>query len=183
MQQMKDGYTRVSEIIGQWNHLAHIDPQILANKCRIGSEVHEKIAAETEGIFIDTEEDTKGYLQSWNKWKEEHEKKGCYFEIEKRLYCDHLKITGCVDALVKTGDMLTVIDYKTSASANKKMWALQASFYHYLAVQNHYDVTDVVEFIHLKKDGSMAKTVVIHCTEELWLTAKAALLTYRYFKG
>lgn len=178
MEEIKEGYTRVSEVLSQWNQFAHIDPHVLANKCRIGTEVHEKISLEEAGIFIETSEDTKGYLKSWVKWKEESEME--IIETEKRLYCEELKITGCLDAYT-SGE--TIIDYKTSASANKKMWAIQASFYNYLANANGWETADEVMFLHLRKDGKKAKEVWVHCTEELWEVAKSALHTYRYFNG
>ena len=182
MEEIKEGYTRVSEIVGQWNQLAHINPEVLANKCRIGSEVHEKIAAEVEGIYIETAEDCKGYVGSWLEWVREYNSEGRYGQTEKRYYCDELKITGAVDAILEIGDLRVIVDYKTSARANKKTWALQGAFYHYLVNKEHEGETDpYVWFIHLKKDGKKAAQVEVHCTEELWEVAKSALHTYRYF--
>lgn len=182
MEEIKEGYTRVSQIIGQWNQYSHINPQVLANKCRIGTEVHEKIAAEVQGIFLDTNEDCEGYIESWIKWREDFPKPLHYAETEKRLYCDELMITGAVDAIIEAGDLRVILDYKTSATPNKKTWALQAAFYHYLVNKEREGETDpYVWFVHLKKDGKKAKNIEIHCTEELWEAAKSALHTYRYF--
>lgn len=183
MEEIKEGYTRVSEILSQWNQYAHIDPDVLANKCRIGSEVHEKIAAEVEGIYIETGEDCKGYIGSWIKWGEKYKDAVSYLDTEKRFYCDELKITGAVDAVIEAGELTVILDYKTSAQAHKKTWALQASFYHYLATKNGVEMDPYVWFVHLKKDGKKAKNVEVHCTEELWEVAKSALHTYRYFNG
>lgn len=180
MEEIKKGYTRVSQIIGQWNQYSHIDPHVLANKCRIGTEVHEKITAEIEGIFLEIGEDGKGYVESWMEWKESHSSTLNYLETEKRFYCHDLKITGAVDAVVEIGDLLVIVDYKTSATANKKIWALQASFYHYL-VNKEMQTDPYVWFVHLKKDGKKARNVEIHCTEDLWEVAKSAFHTYRYF--
>ncbi len=183
MEEIKEGYTRVSSILGQWNHLAHIDKNVLDNKCRIGTEVHQKIGAEADGIFIETGRDTLGYILSWSTWKNECNEGAKYIATEKRFYCDELKITGCVDAIMEIGDLRVLVDYKTSATANKKMWALQGAFYHYLATKNGIDLDPHVWFIHLKKDGKKAKEIEIHCTEELWEVAKSALHAYRYFNG
>lgn len=183
MEEIKEGYTRVSQIISQWNHLAHIDPHVLENKRRIGSEVHEKIAAESQGIFIPTEEETKGYIGSWLAWGKKVNPTAEYEIIEERLYCDELQITGALDAILRIGASSVIIDYKATASVHKKTWALQAAFYHYLAVKNGYGVDETVWFIQLKKDGGNARQVEIECTEELWEVAKSALHTYRYFNG
>ena len=184
MSEIIEGYTRVSQIIGQWNQFAHIDPDVLANKCRIGTEVHEKIAAECEGIFIESSEDTKGYVGSWLKWVKRYNEEGEYVATEQRYYCDELMITGAVDAIIEIGDLTVIVDYKTSAKANPKTWALQGAFYHYLVNKNREGTTDpYVWFIQLKKDGSKAKEIEVHCTEDLWEVAKSALHTYRYFNA
>ena len=178
METIKEGYTRVSTILAQWNHLAHIDKDVLANKCRIGTNVHAKIAAETDGIFLELQPDEVGYFESWKKWKEEAE-----MEMEKteaRLYTEEFKITGCVDGFTK-GDIL--LDYKTSASANKKMWALQASMYHYLAEISGWQPNTDFLFIHLKKDGKKAKEIWVECTHTLRSVWMSAIETYRYFNG
>lgn len=186
MEEIKEGYTRVSSILGQWNHFAHINPEVLANKCRIGTNVHEKICAETEGIYINLQDDEKGYFESWEVWKEEIKEDMDFLDTETRFYCDELKITGCVDALVSItakGDKLYLIDYKTSASPNKKMWALQASFYHYLANVNGYNMSTNALFVHLKKDGKKAKVYHFECDESLFNVALGALHSYRYLNG
>ena len=55
--EIKEGYTRVSEILGKRSDFSMIDPQVLANKCRIGTNVHERINLEIQGIFMDSEDD------------------------------------------------------------------------------------------------------------------------------
>ena len=181
MEEIKEGYTRVSEIIGQWRHLDHIDPGVLANKCRIGTSVHEKICAEVSGIYIDEEEAARGYVQSWQKWHKENEEYLYFVETERRFYCDELMITGAIDAIVEMGDYTFIIDYKTSSVPNKKIWALQGSFYNYLAKQNGFYVDPTVIFLHLKKDGSMAKEVEVYCSPELWEDALRAYELHHYF--
>ncbi len=186
MEEIKEGYVRVSSILAQWNHLAHVNPSVLANKCRIGTNVHEKIAAETEGIYVGLQEDEQGYFESWQVWQEEVKKDMNFIKIETRLYCDKLKITGCVDAFVNTNqkkDELYLIDYKTSASVNKKMWALQASFYHYLAVVNGYKIHTKSMFVHLKKDGKKAKVHPFECDAKLFAISMCAFRTYQYLNG
>ncbi len=183
MENIKEGYTRVSTILGQWNSFAHIDPDVLSNKCRIGINVHAKISAESDGIFLELQEDEEGYFESWKKWwdKEKIASKAVF--NEQRFYCDKLKITGCVDCLLQEEDDLLIIDYKTSASANKKMWAMQAAFYHYLAKNEGHKMFNQVWFLRLKKDGKKATLYKFEMTDELWDTCLAALNTYSYFNA
>ena len=183
MENIKEGYTRVSTILGQWNSFAHINPDVLANKCRIGTNVHAKIAAECEGIFIDLEPDEEGYFESWERWWEKEELSSKLLKTEQRFYCDDLMITGCVDALVAVDSHLIIVDYKTSASANKKMWALQAAFYHYLVKSPYTNLKNEVWFPRLKKEGKKATHYKFEITDELWETCLSALKTYRYFNA
>lgn len=179
--EIKEGYTRVSSILGQWNHLAHINKDVLANKCRIGSNVHAKIAAEMDGIFLQLESDEEGYFQSWEKWWIEEDLDPFLRFTEERFYCDELMITGCVDAIFVDPEGGCIVDYKTSASVNKKMWALQAAFYHYLARKIHPHIKNEVWFVQLKKDGKPGKTYKFEITHDLWVSCLSALTTYRYF--
>lgn len=181
MTEIKEGYTRVSSIVGQWNNFAHIPKHILENKCRIGRNVHEKIAADFNGIFLDLQADESPYYESWLAWRETHELRRCF--PESRMYCDKLKITGAIDLMEKIGNKFLVIDYKTSATVNIKTWSMQAAFYHYLAKENGFHPTDNVLFLNLKKDGSEAVEHRISITDELWATCESALRCYRYFNG
>lgn len=181
MEKIQEGYTRVSSILAQWNHLAHINPKVLENKCRIGTNVHEKISSSIEGIYIELQSDEEGYFESWEKWEEELQI--VFVETEKRFYCDLLKITGCVDAIIHPSSdesTLHIVDYKTSYSVNEKMWALQASFYHYLANKCLGEISTEVWFVHLQRDGKKAKSHVFHCENKLFEVCLSALMTYRY---
>ena len=179
--EIKEGYTRISKIIGQWNQFAHIDPYVLENKCRIGTNVHKKIDAELHGIFIEPLHDEKKYFESWEKWWEKEENNLTIISHEKRFYCDKLKLTGCIDALVTDGNRKFIIDYKTSASVNKKTWSLQAAFYHYLVSENELQIDDEVLFLKLKKDGKTPASYRFKITPDLWSVCQSALSTYRYF--
>lgn len=181
MEEIKEGYTRVSTILAQWNHLAHIDKDVLANKCRIGTNVHEKIRGEIEGYFIDTLSDEEKYVESWKEWKEKKSSLS-FVHAEKRFYCDDLKITGCLDAIVeqKKSSKFIVVDWKTSASVNHFSWSLQAGFYHYLAKKMGWDLENKVYFVKLKKNGRAATTYVYTITENLWEACLGAYRTYHH---
>ena len=182
MQDIKEGYTRVSDILGQWNHLSHIDPNVLENKCRIGTNVHNCISAEINSIYMPLEEDEKGYYDSWLEWHEKYKKSIAFIANEKRFYCDEYKITGCVDAIIALeGEGQVLVDYKTSSTANKKIWALQAQFYIYLAGKNGYSLQGGAWFLKLKKNGKLPTQYSFYPTPDLWKTCKGAIFNYRYF--
>lgn len=182
MEEIKEGYTRVSEIVGQWNHLAHIPKHIIENKAQIGTEVHDQICAMVNGIYLETPEEAQKYLGSFLGWWNEVRNNIEILETEKRFYCDIYKITGKVDAIVSTGNKLIVLDYKTSSQPNEKLWALQGGFYYYLAREHCYDVEDCVWFLHCQKDGSPAEVIPIQITPEIWEVCESALKTFHYLK-
>lgn len=181
--EIKEEYTRVSKILNQWNQLAHIDPKVLSNKCRIGTNVHEKINAELQGIFLDLREDEKNYFHSWEKWWKESEMSSNLVCTEKRFYCDSLKITGCVDALVKGKNGMHVVDYKTSHSVNKKIWPLQGAFYRHLASLSGDKISPDVWFVKLAKDGKKGRVYHFEIDDYIWDVCQSALETFRYLNG
>lgn len=181
MQEIKPGYTRVSRILGQWDRFGHIDPAVLKAKAELGTEVHKAIQGYHEGNLPSCiEGKAGGYFDSFVEWDT---RSG--FEVvhsELRLYCDTLKITGAIDALVRLpgSDTLTLIDYKTSAMESPKIWPLQGCFYHYLATVNGHQLNPRILFLKLDKDGNGAKLIEYHYDKKLMNVCLSALNTYRW---
>ena len=179
---IKPGYTRVSEILSQWDHFGAIDKEVLKNKAKLGSLVHEAISAYEDHLSLPLDEKADGYYQSFLKWRE---KVDCEFVAsELRLYCDKLKITGAVDAIVKFpgDDSLIIIDYKTSAVASPKRWELQGVFYHYLAFVNGFKVSSRFIFLKLDKKGEYPEMFSYTRSTGLMNVAMSALNTFRFFE-
>lgn len=178
---IKEGYTRVSSILGQWDKFGHIDPKVLANKCRIGTEVHQSIEAYIKhGI---TPSDNLGYFESYRDW--ESKSGAINVTTEQRFYCDKLQITGCVDAIVRFEDRkeFVMIDYKTSVQESPKSWPLQACFYHYLAITNCVPIGDRIIFLKLDKDGKEAKVFEYQYSTQLMNVCMSALNCYRWLNS
>jgi len=179
MEQIKEGYTRVSSILSQWDRFGHIPKDILKKKQRIGTEVHDAISSFTNMAFIPVSKEAQGYFDSFLEWQ-----KDSGFNLihsEQRFYCDKLKITGKIDAVAesRSGDRF-LIDYKTSASKDAKIWPLQGCLYHYLATVNNLTLSKNFFFVQLFKDGSPAIAHEFTISNTLANICKAALLTYRY---
>lgn len=179
MEEIKEGYLRVSEILSQWDRFGHISKDVLQKKQRIGTEVHEAISSFTNMAFIPVSEEAEGYFESFLKWQKESGFK--LVHSEERFYCDKLKITGKIDAVAesKTGERF-LIDYKTSASKDAKIWPLQGCLYHYLATVNKITLSNRFFFVQLFKDGSTAIAHEFVISNTIANVCKAALLTYRY---
>lgn len=180
---IREGYTRISSIIGQWNTFSHIDPAVLAAKCEIGTNVHDAIDRDKGDGTIQLDGYEGCYYMSYLKWKEQT--KPTILHKEKRLYCDKLKITGAVDAIIQLPDCheLIIVDYKTSAQESSKTWPLQACFYNYLAVMNGITVGPRCLFIKLDKNGLAPKVFEYLYTKEMMGVCISALNCYRYLNA
>jgi hypothetical protein len=180
---IKPGYTRVTEIFRQWDTYGKkgIDPSVRDRKGVIGSTVHTAIDHFLAGIPPTFNQDREErYFESFLRWFEVT--KPNIVEKEERLYCDDLMITGKYDALVKFPNEteLLLIDYKTSAQEDEKLWPLQGCFYHYLAKKEGKNISDRVLFIKLTDDGSAPRAFEYVVTKDLLEICKAAVKTYRY---
>ena len=193
MEEIKPGYTRVSslldlmpsvEVLSDGKNkfkyiLQEIDPAVLANKANIGKNIHEAIEEHFKGGgFFPLSDEEQGYYQSFLQIE-----KVVRFDpyvVEKRFDCDNLKITGKVDLVNKTSKGLMLVDFKTSAVADPKKWALQAAFYCYLCNINKIDLIDQALFIKLDKEGKKPKTISFNIDTNLRATMVSLLNLYRY---
>ncbi len=131
------GYLRVSEILARLQNFDAIDPEVLDNKAKIGTNVHNAILQDTAGDFplLETQR-ASAYFGSYLMWKK---KEKPVFKMQvPRLYCNDLMITGEIDGLIETNrhQSPVLIDWKCSASANEEIWNMQAHFYWYLLERN-----------------------------------------------
>ena len=178
---IKDGmqYARVSEILSPLNDFSHIDPEVLANKCRIGTQVHEAIASEVAGEFPILAEDSWGYFKSFLKWRDELNP---FFEqSEQRYYSETHMITGQIDALARfgVGNNPLLVDFKTSAQEGKT-WPLQAHLYCLLVEINAIRIEPRFLFLKLDKMGGFPK--VFHYKFDFNLHVKCLNLIEEYWR-
>jgi hypothetical protein len=156
-------YARVSEILQPYTNFTNIDPKVLANKCRIGTEVHQAIADDINDDFIYLQKDSIGYFHSYEKWKDAL--KPVFKQSEQRYFCDKKMITGQIDCLITCEECLTkkhivsealmLCDFKTSVNECKESWPMQGHLYNYLLIQNNILPYVIFLFIKLDKNGKM----------------------------
>lgn len=179
--EIKPGYTRVTEILGQWNKYDGIDPFVLANKASIGTMVHSQIEASENGSSLeDLPNSCKGFFDSYKQWRKSFPYP--FTHQETRLYNEALKITGQFDAIVAIPESQTkhLIDFKCTAQADHKIWPLQAAFYWLLAKENGIELSKVCYFIKLDKEGYMPTVITYIIDEDKIKIAMAAYQTYKY---
>lgn len=169
-------YARVSTVISKEGQFDHIPPLVLANKARIGSEVHEAIEADIEDSFPVLTADCIGYYNSYVAWKDETNPQ--FIISEERFFCDKLMITGKIDVIAKIGQENVLLDFKTSVQESPS-WILQGHLYHYLLTQAEYNISKKMIFVKLDKKGKEAKVfeyiynittfdLCINLIEEFW---------------
>lgn len=130
-------YIRVSEILARLQNFGKLDQAILENKQEIGKRTHKAITMDIHGeLSIDHCERSKAYFESYLDYKEHNLFDSRFILTEARFYDDNLMITGEIDAFAETRSGSVIYDWKTSASANKKIWEMQAHFYYYLMQEN-----------------------------------------------
>ena len=150
-------YARVTDILAQLQDFGNINPEVLAAKAKLGTQIHAAIDAHVAGEFYTIpSEKAQKYFDSYLKWGSKHVCE--YVEREKRLFDDQLMITGQFDGLVNFRDKQHVlIDYKTSYKASPDIWILQAHFYWYLCNRNGIPAGDTMQWINLNRTGTEAK--------------------------
>ena len=121
--QIKNDYIRVTDLLKPWQNFGSIDPEVLENKARIGTNVHEAIANYSIGFPVaELDEREEQYFKCYQRW---HDKEAPLYDyMEQRYYDDDLMVTGQVDAVVKLKDYegLHIMDFKTSSLPSHNTW-------------------------------------------------------------
>jgi hypothetical protein len=187
--QIKEGYTRVSEVLSLFSDLKSIPPDILANAASRGTAVHFLCESLVLNHVDDMEEIVREYtrneehfqkeliqvnhlVNSFKKWS----KGKAFANTLDRLYDEELMLTGEVDLVYRDERGYVLVDLKTPASESKS-WLLQGSAYHQMANKSGWRV-DVIEFVKLSKTG---KDPIVYVYKPRWDLFKAVLDTYRYY--
>jgi len=181
---MKEGYTRVTELLKPWSTFGSIPQEVLDNKAEIGTNVHSAINSHILGLPVPhMTEREQGYFESYLRW--EAERNPVYAMTEERFYDDELMLTGQVDGIVSIQGLpgAYIIDFKTSAAPRPKDWPIQIGWYYLLAVHNGHNVSRNGYMLQLKDTGGKAKEYVYEIDGELIDTCMAIYNAYNYFRG
>ncbi|MDP4120530.1 MAG: hypothetical protein Q8876_05690 [Bacillota bacterium] len=145
-------YTRVTAALAPLSGLNMINPEVLANACARGTEIHKLCDAVIEGFGTpEVHDDWRGYLNSFLLF--EQGKK--FMRKPPRLFCDKYMITGEIDGLYKDGDEIILFDLKTPLRESKT-WCLQLSAYWHLCKVNDIKVEKIIA-VKLDKNGKPPK--------------------------
>lgn len=181
-------YIRVTEILSPLSDFSMVPEQVLENKTRIGTEVHNAIELYLSGFPYLLSDDAKSYFESFLHWHEDSNVRVVTNFLEERYYDDELMITGKIDALVRFPDdeLLTMCDWKTTASCTvdiKRSWELQGTFYHYLLKKNEVqNINDRFLFIQLSKEGKKPRIREFEFTESNMKACRDAVKYFRHYE-
>ncbi len=191
MTDIREGYTRVSEVLAPFSGYGDIDADILDNAASRGTLVHHycNLILKGEDIFslkddinlyarnsehaMREYEKACGFLNSFEKWYKGFE----FIQTPDRFYCDDLMLTGECDLIAKNDSGFTLIDLKTS-QRESKTWMLQGSAYSYFAKRLGINITKI-QFIKLSNTGAKPKVFEYEENFGLFLHVYE---TYLYFK-
>lgn len=139
-----------------------------------------------EGEFTERQKECANYVIQWLKeTKAELVRIGGMPTVEFECVDDDLKLIGHFDALVKIGETLWIIDYKTS-SKMKREFPLQKAAYAKMLEKYKLDVNDGVT-IRIDRDPQAKKQFELAEYHDLkgkyWPLFKKALELYQYFTG
>jgi len=152
-------YARVTEVLSQESNLDGIDPAIIQNKARIGSNVHAAIHELIQGECPILDRDEILYFKSFKKWADHI--RPVFVESEIRRYNEEKMLTGCIDAVIQLHgkDERIIVDYKTSSQVNSSYWSKQAHLYAFLLRGTCSQISDTYFFLKLDKYGELPQLV------------------------
>lgn len=137
------------EIYGQVNQYT------LDNASERGTKVHKAIESILRFGDCEIDESIAPYVQAFVKWyKDNGLNKSDIVDIEKAYGHSELKYAGTMDLIAMVNGKRTLIDYKTSCTAQKKLWTITENGYRILRDFNCEDKIEQILILHLKKDGT-----------------------------
>lgn len=174
----RENYTRVTKVLYPFSGLDKLDADIVAHAAERGTKVHKICEGIIQGLGeFGVDDETRPYVESFKQWwAKGHE----VIMMEKRFWCDELKVTGQVDLIIKTEEGLVIVDLKTSSQPSKT-WPAQGSAYAYLAKKAGHDIRKI-HFLHLLKSGKEAR-VYDYPVDDSFFLAILRVWTHFYTKG
>lgn len=130
---------------------ANIDHKTLNAAASRGKSVH--YATELYDTFgvEEIEEENKGYLAAYKKFKQDYSVK--ILEVEKQLFHPLLYYAGTLDRIVEINGKRVLLDIKTTEKVHKNLVEIQVSAYQEMALKNGIEV-DSLAVLKLNADGT-----------------------------
>lgn len=180
MEEIKTGFTRVTEVLQLYNSYASVDPRVLHYAADRGTRVHRYCELHALGEYYPTpDEEISGYVNSFTQWYDAMVDK--VLSLELRIYDELLRITGQLDmiAILKNDSKPTIVDFKTPATTSKT-WQIQLAAYKYLAEREGLEIDRRIA-LKLLKTGEIAQVIEYTNHKEDFEIFKGILQAHRFF--
>lgn len=181
MEIIREGYTRVSNILSIFQAYAFVPKDRLKKAQDIGTDVHEAIELYFSNQFSPLETSRTGYFDSFLKWVTLVKPTPILFE--QRFYHEELKYTGRIDLLSQLNGKTWLVDFKTGSWAHPHIWNMQAHFYSEMLACNGVEKPKNFLFVQLRKDGQLPDLHEFFYSDNHWGMCKKAVDLYSYFNG
>jgi hypothetical protein len=182
MQEKRQSYTRVTQILSIFQSYAHVPKEKLKKAQEIGTDVHEAIELYFKNEFKALESKKTPYFESFLKWVDVSRPK--LILAEERLYNDDLEVTGKFDLIAEINGQNCLIDFKTGQYVHQKIWSLQLHWYYLLLDQDHENI-DIDKFlvVQLSPIGESPLLFEITPTSTTLEVCNHSLELYRHFSN
>lgn len=179
MEIIKEGYTRVTEILSIFQAYSFVPRDTLRKAQERGTLIHEAIENFFASEFYPLPPKMQGYFDSFLAWYDSFSPKK--IACEKRLYHDSWKITGKFDLLADIYGEPVLIDFKTGSWTHPKIWEMQMGFYHLLAKETGLDPMPTKSMVvHIKEHTPPAIYPFIF-SDDTKKVCEQALELWKYF--
>lgn len=153
-----------------------IDQDVLARAADRGTVIHNAVENYAKFEIEDIDPMYAGYFEGFKTWWDLRKPEP--IAMESRVYHKILRYAGTVDLLCILDGELTLVDYKTSAQANGKLWSIQLEGYD-RAYESHGIKIKNRVILHLGKDGRHQEIPFKRDTKN-WVLFTALLTVYNY---
>lgn len=125
------------------------DPDVILKQAGdIGTEVHALIEAHVKGLILpDASEQALRSYGAFLRWESRNSLE--YIHSELRVVCEEHEFGGTIDIIARSGDMLWLIDPKSSKAIYDEFILQVAAYRH--AYEVEYGKVDEIHLLHLSK--------------------------------
>lgn len=162
---------------------AGIRPETLQAAAERGTEVHSAIEDYVTLGITDISEARRGYFEAFLRWMKDYNVQP--LSVEHRAYHPALGYAGTLDMLCTLSksdtdpQVLTLVDFKTSATVNKMLTGVQLEAYEQMLAATGLHVEQKA-IVHLQADGKYQMPVYRKNDAESWRVFMACLTIHNH---
>lgn len=140
------------------------------NAAERGTKVHKTVEALLKYGSIECDDDIAGYVNAVVKWlKDKNIKRSDFLDVEKSFGDTEIGFAGTIDGAYEKDGIITIVDWKTSCTAQKRLWGVSLNGYKILwEHKNSGKNIGKLLVLMIKNDGTY-KEVPIDINENIFM--------------